>query len=102
MQAIKRMISDCMNHLGREALYQTPEKVEPEVLNVLLQPLDTDYSIGETAMSPTAQIIVKGSDVGIPKVGDAFVINEITYEVIARPESDPLSHVWKCLVMQCQ
>ena len=102
MFAIKRMMNDCLAHLGRSALYQTPKNFEPQVIQVLLQPLDTDYSIGETSMAPTAQIIVKGTDVDIPKIGEAFVIDEITYEIISPPEMDPLSHIWKCLVMMCQ
>lgn len=101
MLAVKRMMNDCMAHLGREALYQQQGTVEPQMTRVLLQPADTAYQIGaSTMMAPTAQIVVKSTDVPEPEVGDIFTIDAQRYEIVQMPEPDNLRHVWSCLVMQ--
>ncbi|WP_254229485.1 head-tail joining protein [Wolbachia pipientis] len=91
---IKRLLKDCLAHLGEIALYESKDK--SYMVQVLKQETDKLYEIGEGQfVGETLVLEVSAFDVLQPIVGDIFVIGDRKYKVYSPPLQDNSGMVWK-------
>ncbi len=91
---VKRLLKDCLIHLGEIALYESKDK--SYMVQVLKQETDKLYEIGEGQfVGETLVLEVSAFDVLQPIVGDIFVIGDRKYKVYSPPLQDNSGMIWK-------
>lgn len=97
---VKRLLKDCLIHLGELALYESKDK--SYMVQVLKQEPDKLYEIGEGQFVGEMLFLeVSIFYVLRPMVGDIFVIDNRKYKVYSPPPRDNSGIVWniKCTVL---
>ncbi|MBV2145159.1 MULTISPECIES: hypothetical protein [unclassified Wolbachia] len=91
---IKRLLKDCLIHLGEVALYKSKDK--SYMVKVLKQQPDKLYEIGEGQfVGETLLLEVSVFDVLKPMVGDIFVIGNCKYKMHSPPLRDKSGMIWR-------
>ena len=89
-----RMIDDCFQCLGIEAIY-TAQGGAPVSIRVILKRLDEIVGLGDTRIhSETALFDIRVSEVPAPRPGDTLIVDGVTYAIQGEPTRDRERLVW--------
>jgi hypothetical protein len=100
---LKLLFTDCFAHLGQKVLYQSKNKGQSYLVQVLSKQPDRHYEVGEGQFVWEMLILeVSVFDVLQPMVGDIFVSGDSKYKVHSPPLRDNSEMIWKIHAMSVE
>ncbi|WCR59696.1 MAG: hypothetical protein PG978_001144 [Wolbachia endosymbiont of Ctenocephalides felis wCfeF] len=94
---IGRLLEDCFEHLGVEAIYCNRNKEGIRRIKVLIKRPETTYSLGADGAltQQIASIEIRSEDVTSFSIGDYIKIEKRFYKIFEPPLKDSSSEIWK-------
>jgi len=94
---IERLLKDCFDHLGVEAIYCNKNKEAIRKIKVLIKRPETTYSLGAdgTLTQQIASIEIRDQDVTSFSIGDYIKIEKRFYKIFEPPLKDSSGKILK-------